>query len=859
MRCQLLMVALLSWAGVPTGGQDYNQNRYYRQYGGAQSPRSQSPRAQGEGGSVWTQWTGWSQCSRTCGGGASVRTRKCVSRPGSEGSPCEGEGREYRVCNKRECGRGAVDYRAMQCSLHNNRRFLGRLIYRWEPHYVSGGNPCELNCMASRYNFYFGFGKVLDGTRCYADPQKKNMCIAGKCLKVGCDGILGSEREEDACRVCGGNNATCVNVRKAYMTSFPSSGSFGYNEVAMIPAGAMHLKVEDTSRNYLALMRQDETSYVINGNWIIDWPGVYDVRGMPIRYERSAENEVINSVGPIPEDLHLMVLFRETNPGIHYEFWLPLDRYNTMVRQHGQTYIGGGGHVEVAYPRPQFPALPPTTTTPAPTTTTTTTTVAPRRTARPFRPGRGNTGYWVWVPAPNTGGSNRNRDGYWVRRTPGSPVSNSNGNRFGLNSRGNRHNSGGTKSFQIPGRGVHTGIISGGSRSSTGTNRFNLGRPSYPRTPTQTRVDSVSQGNSQTSSRNTGTRHHHQRANVTPSREISRERPSQQSGNSNVGRQPSSSQGGSTNENARNPNVPDWSSSRGGSTNGNARNPNVPDRSSSWGGSTNGNARNPNIPDRSSSRGGSANENARNPNVPQAPDRSAVVGSTKARTIPNNNRQSSREDSEEKQPLPGRNVPNRRPSSRETVYDRRYRPEEDTSNELSPARTAGGDTRTTGRTENVIPPPPDPVPPPPVYGPAAGTVGVRPTPKPTKYDSVGCLACRKIKGRFKNFCRSDFVVRVLVMSSRVYADSVRYDVKILYSFKNTFPLISREFIWVDGVCPCPKLVARREYVVMGSRSVMQQRGEARLVIGPKSWVRPWRESLFGIMEQFRRKSCQGRT
>eukprot|EP00058_Branchiostoma_floridae_P001264 XP_002586752.1 hypothetical protein BRAFLDRAFT_105750 [Branchiostoma floridae] len=723
-----------------------------------------------------------------------------------------------------ECGPGAVDYRAMQCSLHNNRRFLGRLIYRWEPHY--GGNPCELNCMASRYNFYFGFGKVLDGTRCYADPQKKNMCIAGKCLKVGCDGILGSDREEDACRVCGGNNATCVNVRKAYMTSFPSSGSFGYNEVAMIPAGAMHLRVQDTSRNYLALMRQDETSYVINGNWIIDWPGVYDVRGMPIRYEREAENEAINSVGPIPEDLHLMVLFRETNPGIHYEFWLPLDRYNTMVRQQGQTYIGGGGHVEVAYPRPQVQPLPPTTTTPAPTTTTTTTTAAPRRTARPFRPGRGNTGYWVWVPAPNTGGSNRNRDGYWVRRTPGSPVSNSNGNRFGFgNNRGNRHNSGGgTNSFQIPGRGVHMGIVSGGSRGSAGGNRFNAGQPFYPRTPTQTRVDSGSQSSSQTSSRSTGNRPHHERVNVTPSREIYRERPSQ-SGNSNVYRPPTSSHGGSTNENARNPSVPDRWPSQGASTNVNARYPSVPDRSPSQGGST--------------------NENAGNRNVP-APDRSAVVGSTKARTIPNNNRQSSREDSEDLQPLSGGNVPDRRASSAETVYDRRYPPrEEDSSNELSPGRTGSGETRTTGQTENVIPPAPDPVPPPPVYGPAA--------------DSVGCLACRKVKGRFKNFCRSDFVVRVLVMSSRVYADSIRYDVKILYSFKNTFPLISREFIWVDGVCPCPKLVARREYVVMGSRSVSQQRGEARLVIGPKSWVRPWRESLFSIMEQFRRKPCQGRT
>lgn len=36
--------------------------------------------------------------------------------------------------------------------------------------------------------------------------------MAGECLKVGCDGVLNSNKEEDKCRVCGGDGSDCNTI-----------------------------------------------------------------------------------------------------------------------------------------------------------------------------------------------------------------------------------------------------------------------------------------------------------------------------------------------------------------------------------------------------------------------------------------------------------------------------------------------------------------------------------------------------------------------------------------------------------------------------------------------------------------------
>ncbi|KAM4675602.1 ADAMTS-like protein 5 [Discoglossus pictus] len=363
--CRFVASACVLWILhiVPSFSQ-VQRTPFQRGYIHGSSPEHSAPVGSSN---EWSSWHSWSPCSRTCGGGTAVRTRHCLIRDPS-GPVCTGDKRQYQACNKQDCPSGVIDFRQFQCSAYNNKPLMGN-YFRWIP-FHSGQSDCELSCLAEEQNFYYNFGRVLDGTPCRTSYD--GICANGQCLQVGCDHILGSEEKVDICGVCGGKNASCRHHHNVYTTKYPASGLFGYNEVTMIPAGATNIKVTDKSNNYLAL-RNRNYRYLINGNWAISWPGVYDIAGTKMQYKRSADNqESFEATGPTDEDLHIMVLFTEHNTGIEYEYWLPKDYYV----QHQRDRSSLTEHVEVAV----SPTLPATTTKPAPTSRN-----SIRRTAAPVR------------------------------------------------------------------------------------------------------------------------------------------------------------------------------------------------------------------------------------------------------------------------------------------------------------------------------------------------------------------------------------------------------------------------------------------------------------------------------------------
>ncbi|XP_036309167.1 ADAMTS-like protein 4 isoform X1 [Pipistrellus kuhlii] len=241
--------------------------------------------------------------------------------PSSPDPRCAGESEQLRACSKAPCPPEHPDPRALQCAAFDSQEFMGQL-YQWEPFTeVQGSQRCELNCRPRGFRFYVRHTeKVQDGTLC--QPGALDMCVAGRCLSPGCDGILGSGRRPDGCGVCGGDDSTCHLV-SGNLTD--RGGPLGYQKILRIPAGASRLQIAQLrpSSNYLALRGPGGRS-IINGNWAVDPPGSYAAGGTVFQYNRppreEGAGESLSAEGPTTEPVDVYMIFQEENPGVFYQY-----------------------------------------------------------------------------------------------------------------------------------------------------------------------------------------------------------------------------------------------------------------------------------------------------------------------------------------------------------------------------------------------------------------------------------------------------------------------------------------------------------------------------------------------------------
>uniref|UniRef100_A0A3P8V401 ADAMTS/ADAMTS-like Spacer 1 domain-containing protein n=1 Tax=Cynoglossus semilaevis TaxID=244447 RepID=A0A3P8V401_CYNSE len=105
----------------------------------------------------------------------------------------------------------------------------------------------------------------------------------------------------------------------------------GYHKITEIPLGARNVNIHETvkSRNYLALQTQTGVS-IVNGNWVIDRPGVFEGVGTQLTYRRpneirSRKGESITAPGPLTEDLHVYLIYQQPGPSVYYEYNVPLE------------------------------------------------------------------------------------------------------------------------------------------------------------------------------------------------------------------------------------------------------------------------------------------------------------------------------------------------------------------------------------------------------------------------------------------------------------------------------------------------------------------------------------------------------
>ncbi|XP_030643588.1 thrombospondin type-1 domain-containing protein 4 [Chanos chanos] len=176
----------------------------------------------------------------------------------------------------------------------------------------------------------------------------------------------------DVCGLCGGDGTSCDVVRGTFSRPVLS---VGYHKILEIPAGAQRIRVQETpkTRNYLALRTHTGQS-IINGNWVIDRPGIFHAAGTEFKYRRPNEirsrtGESITALGPTDQELHLFVIYQQPSPTVHYEYImsraivinshthsavLPLaETHENEVPENGAIDNSGGG----AYPN-QVPSEP---------------------------------------------------------------------------------------------------------------------------------------------------------------------------------------------------------------------------------------------------------------------------------------------------------------------------------------------------------------------------------------------------------------------------------------------------------------------------------------------------------------------
>ena len=107
----------------------------------------------------------------------------------------------------------------------------------------------------------------------------------------------------------------------------------GYNDILLIPSGATNIRIEErlATNNYLAV-RNINGEFYLNGNWRIQFPRAYRFGGTTFHYYskrrpfRIVTPESLRADGPTTEPLVIVLLYREPNKGLIFEYTVPADQ-----------------------------------------------------------------------------------------------------------------------------------------------------------------------------------------------------------------------------------------------------------------------------------------------------------------------------------------------------------------------------------------------------------------------------------------------------------------------------------------------------------------------------------------------------
>ncbi|XP_042349245.1 A disintegrin and metalloproteinase with thrombospondin motifs 2 isoform X2 [Plectropomus leopardus] len=276
----------------------------------------------------WGSWSEFGQCSRTCDGGIQFRTRDCDNpRPANGGRTCVGATYQFQMCNTNECEDIYSDPREEQChawdprfEIHSNNK------HHWLPYEHTDPNKrCHLHCQSKETrDVVFMQRMVLDGTRCsYKDPH--SVCVRGECEKVGCDGVVGSSKQEDKCGVCGGDNSSCKTFKD---TITRTAKKQGFLKVLEIPRGARHLLIQELKATLHTLAVKNVASGLFFLNGENEYPESHSVieKGVEWEYENDNDKETLQTTGPLRHGILIMMkLHGDEDVNLSYKYMMNMD------------------------------------------------------------------------------------------------------------------------------------------------------------------------------------------------------------------------------------------------------------------------------------------------------------------------------------------------------------------------------------------------------------------------------------------------------------------------------------------------------------------------------------------------------
>ncbi|XP_077571703.1 A disintegrin and metalloproteinase with thrombospondin motifs 3 [Stigmatopora nigra] len=262
----------------------------------------------------WGSWSKHGSCSRSCGTGVRLRTRNCNNpAPINGGQDCPGVNFEYQLCNTDECPKHFEDFRAQQCQLRNTHFEFQSTKHHWLPYEHPDGNKrCHLYCQSKETGDVVYMKQLVhDGTRCsYKDAY--SVCIRGECVKVGCDRVIGSNKLEDKCGVCGGDNSHCRTVKGTF-TRTPKKA--GYLKMFLIPPGARHVIVQEheASPQILAIKNQATGHYILNGKGEEVKSRSFIDLGVEWHYMVDEDVETIHTDGPLHNPVVVLIIPKDND------------------------------------------------------------------------------------------------------------------------------------------------------------------------------------------------------------------------------------------------------------------------------------------------------------------------------------------------------------------------------------------------------------------------------------------------------------------------------------------------------------------------------------------------------------------